>query len=337
MFFCFIGLSQDRIKTYFNNSNTIELKSKKIDIKNKKDIFFTNIIRLSYVDDILIISDQDPDYNMKILNLETGYLRKFGRKGRGPNEMQRNMSFFSVDYLSNKLYVSDLPFFYVYSVQNLKSNISDDPISKINVPNDRSSSFLSSTYLKGKIVGNTYGHPFEVFNIKTKSNIGKFEYKNGDALVNQSNFFSHPFEDKVVSLGVFSDNLCVYTINGNTIQQKEQPWDQENSKVKTKTVGKEKKKTYAQHSKLGFLDGTTSGKYIFTLYSGKSYSDSESFFQASTTNLIYVFNWDAKPIKKYKLDVNVRSISYDNKNSILYASCYDDFGIPYIVKFDLEN
>ena len=329
----YIGFSQERINTYFNNVKTIKLKSIKVEIKNEKEIFFTDVIYLDYIDNLLILSDDDPNFTMKILNLETGYLRKFGRKGRGPNELQKRFSRFSVDYTSNKLYISDFPNFYVYSIDDLKKGIDDIPISKFNLPSDKGSSFLSSTYSNGKIIGNTYEYPLEIYNINTKSGFGKFEYNNGGALVNQSGFYSHPIEDKIAYLETFSDKMGIYSIKGNNVKLKELPWDYK-SKVKTKTVGK---KTYAKQSKLGFINGTTSEKYIFTLYSGKQYSDSESFFLGNLTDVVYVFDWETRPIKKYKLDKEVRAISYDKKNNVIYASCYDELGTPYIAKFELDD
>ncbi len=326
---CFSAISQKKIKTYFKDVSTLELKSQEVKIINNQDIFFSNIIAMNYIDDLLILTDQDPTYAMKIVDLRTNTVRNFGRKGRGPNELQRNISIFSTDYVTRKLYVNDLPNYCVYAIDSLKKGI-DDQVLKFKIPVGKES-YLSSTYCNGNIVGSTFINRIGIYNIKTKKSFGKFAYAKGGAMVHQSSFYSHPSKNKVAFLESFSEKMGIYTINDNDIELEELPWD-EKSKSKTTTS---EGKTFARHYKLGFIHATTSEKYIYSLYSGKPYSDSESFFQASTTDIIYVFDWDAKPIKKIQLDQKVRTISIDKKNNILYASAYNE-GIPYLIKYELK-
>jgi hypothetical protein len=77
-------------------------------------------------------------------------------------------------------------------------------------------------------------------------------------------------------------------------------------------------------SKNGFITADVTNKYIYSLYSGKVINTSsiKELSDSFLSKYIYVFDWEGKPVKRYELDQEVRSITVDEKNNILYAASY---------------
>ncbi len=73
-------------------------------------------------------------------------------------------------------------------------------------------------------------------------------------------------------------------------------------------------------TKYAYLSITSNKKYIYSLYSG---GDAEK----TTSNRIFVFNWDGKFIKEMTLDREISNIYIDAKNNILYCNGDRDGGI----------
>ena len=70
-----------------------------------------------------------------------------------------------------------------------------------------------------------------------------------------------------------------------------------------------------RNSSACFLDGTTSDKYIYLLYSGKSYD--EGGFEKG--KYVVIFDWEGNKIKVLELDREAYGITLDKEDNELYA------------------
>ena len=77
-----------------------------------------------------------------------------------------------------------------------------------------------------------------------------------------------------------------------------------------------------------------SKKFVYALYEGVI-TDATSDEQTSSV-YIFKFDWDGNLVQSYFLDSYVRTISVSNDDSVLYANVFDDDGMSFVVKYNLE-
>ena len=82
-------------------------------------------------------------------------------------------------------------------------------------------------------------------------------------------------------------------------------------------------------TRVAFLGGTTTNKYIYLLYSGKKFKEEKSF----RGDQIFIYDWDLNPIKQITLDREVFQISVSRDDKTLYS--YDEL-TGYIVSTALN-
>ncbi len=204
---------------------------------------------------------------------------------------------------------------------------------------------LSKTLFLG--FGNNKGKRFTLFDLEkqTKMNVGDFPdsdiHKDAEPFFrNQaySGYFNYNSElDKVIYMSMESEMFEIFNIvedsmtlaygNYTTIPQYIP------GSVKLKQNTKEEKFTNGK-GRLVYL--VTSVDKIFLLYEcyPKGASDSDiSAYLSSKADLLLVFDWNGKPIQKYKLDCMVTELGYDSKRNRLYA--IKPKPDPEIVYFDL--
>lgn len=70
-----------------------------------------------------------------------------------------------------------------------------------------------------------------------------------------------------------------------------------------------------EKTKFGFVNGCTTDKYIYLLYSGKSIFGKN----ADQSNSIYVYDWSGNPIKKMQFKENISSFTILNNDSEIYV------------------
>ncbi len=87
-----------------------------------------------------------------------------------------------------------------------------------------------------------------------------------------------------------------------------------------------------KESKMAFLSGAATDKYIYLLYSGRVIGT--DFYFALKSNTILVFDWDGNPIIRYNLDVDINTFTVSEDNKIIYA-IVNGKEDTYLVKFNL--
>lgn len=310
----------DPFENFFDSAGTKELVGEEVQL-NSDSLYFSHLFEMLWADNLLIVSDSDSGYNLKIIDLTTGQARRFCKQGRGPYEMKAPISTFSFDSKNRLLYVTDNVNYYRFSLDSLKGNV-DIPLSYIEIKNN-GGNFLHSTYANdGYVVGGSYENKVSTMNITNYKTTQKYNYHNGP-LVEQAFFYNHPnksmcvyFESKSAAMG-----LVEYE-NGKIELNEKSWWKSEEKEVVSENI---RKTVPSMNPKNGFITSAVTSKYIYTLYSGKILKgrDPEALMDFFTSDMIYVFDWKGNPIKKYKLDRKVRSIAIDDKDEVLYAGSFE--------------
>jgi len=324
----------ENIAIFFNKTDTFFLNSESVFIRFNEDTQLNNVAEMIYIDSLLIIYDYNINYKMKVADLRKKTIYNFGKKGRGPKELKSPYMKYSIDHASNKMYVSDLPDYCVYSIDSLRQG-NMDMIFRFDIKSD-SISFFSSVFCSDYIIGGAIRKRFGLYNIKEGKSILKYDFeKKQGALTSQANFYNHPFKNKVAYFQLFSEVMGILTINNNDININEKVWWKNNDKEIN-----DNNRTFIEPSKDRrncFINASVSNKYLYSLYSGKPLGSSiETLNESLSSDIIYVFDWEGNPIKKLKLDRKIQSLAIDNQDEILYAtSLENDESI--IIKFKINE
>ncbi|QTD39272.1 hypothetical protein JL193_04460 [Polaribacter batillariae] len=174
--------------------------------------------------------------------------------------------------------------------------------------------FSSAAYSNGYIIGSSDNKRFGSYNLTNKTSVEKFEYPKGKGILSdQYCFQSHPSKNFVVGVQLYSKIISILEINNNNLHLKELVWWQ-NTNKQLQSGNEITKQISSLEDKNCFLDVATTKDYIYVLYSGKPYGNTKaSVGKSYLSNLIYVFNWKGEPVKKFKLDKEVISITIDKK------------------------
>ena len=90
---------------------------------------------------------------------------------------------------------------------------------------------------------------------------------------------------------------------------------------------------FSKDGKMGFSDVACNEKYVFTLYSGRTYRIHGTTCHHCEHLLIY--DWDGNPVKHLVLDKPLFTMNYDAQSNKLYGVGYDPEGC--ILEYDLEG
>ena len=342
--FLIISCSHEKnnnFKNYFKNTSIINIKSERVPIE-KDTLFIGYSWKINYADSLIIVNDVNNFYRMKIIDLRTKKMRNFGKIGKGPNEYFSSAPFNNISITqSKKIYINDQTRYYSYNLDDLINNI-DTPISKI-VIDPKNNGFTGSytSFCNGDyIIGAAFHKRFALYNINTKVGKTDYEYERGSHLSNGTMFYNHPTENKVAFIMNSHESIGTLTIKNDSIDMKELTWWKHSDKEVSEKTGNSVSTSvnWSIDSRECFRDAVTSNEFIYVLYSGKnSYIKKTGKLRTdrNDSKWVYVFDWEGNPIKVYKLDQEVRCITLDRKNNVLYSLSLNN-GNPYLIKFKLN-
>ncbi len=333
--FCLLSLfgcantPKDKFVDSFQHVGIIKLYSHPIRLE-KEALQLSYIFEMVERDSLLIINEfPDPHYCMKIIDLSKNTVRNFGKKGKGPSEIQSGSCNFSIG--NNNLYVSDRINYFTYSIDSLKKTI-DNPVFKLYF-RPKEASFLNTTYCNGFVVGGTIRNRIGLYNTLTKQIVCKYGYEVGP-MVEQAFYYSNPSKNLVAYFQSRSATMGILEITDNDVTMKEFSWWKSAQKESVGDNGRISALP-AKDERNGFITAAVTEKYIYALYSGKTMNRRtiESLSNAFLSEYVYVFDWQGKPVKRYLLDQEVRSIAVDKNDETLYAASYK--GEPHLIKYKL--
>lgn len=294
------------------------------------------------IDSLLIIMDKKTsEHGLHIINVnQEKFIASTAKKGRGPKEIQIPLglnldpenprSFNTYARLKNKIFT--------FNLDSILTKENYFPQEKI----EFSESYLMPVQIQNKQFIAT--GPFEKGRYRiSDSSCSNHEYKYGypydpskknvsnqtKSLAYQGKFTIQPGGNHLSFSTTNCGVLEFFRVNKNSIKKiKEHHFYNPDYEAKSNTSA-----PLSGENKMGFTGRSATKDYLYLLYSGRTFIKYRNQFLYG--NIMLVFNWNGEPVKYYKLDKAVRSISVTDNNKTLYA--YASLPQPSILKYKLNH
>lgn len=88
---------------------------------------------------------------------------------------------------------------------------------------------------------------------------------------------------------------------------------------------------YDRKSKIGFCALDSDDKYVYALYSGRTFE--KAGMESHYCDYLFVYDWNGVPVKCYYLEIPLYSMKYDRDNNSIYGIGYNPEGVLIEYKF----
>ena len=88
---------------------------------------------------------------------------------------------------------------------------------------------------------------------------------------------------------------------------------------------------FSKNNKVGFCAVDCDDKYVYALYSGKTFNKFGTLNHHCENLLIY--DWNGNPVKRYILDIPLYSMRYNRETHSIYGIAYNPEGI--LIEYEL--
>lgn len=291
----------------------------------KSDYPVDSILKPDFIysfDDFIILSEPQSDYLLSLYNIQTKDFYRCINKGNGPDELpdiQQIGLFNSHDAFFVKSTFAEK----IFTFKSIDNRI--DTLSAISIPDNLVSLFVDDDLL----ISSQYGNKrYSIYNYKNKSGIefGESIPYNNFSQENVSHILqglcTGSIEKKRIAwFSIYGDAYEIYDYSapGNIKTIKQVLTLLPVSVMQSGTPSMDAK------TKLGVPSVTSSDKYIYALYNENTLFDAASlrddvFFSKK----ILVIDWDGNPVKLIHTDKELRSISFNRQQNILYGIGKDE-------------
>lgn len=302
-------------------------------------------VRAIMIDSFLILKDlKAKAYNFHIINIHKEKLIKsFGKAGRGPKEIEIPLGFNINSRKGRNIntYARTKKKLFCFNIDSLLQNDQYEPC----LVKRFKGNYLTPVLLQNNQFIST--GPFEkgryrISDSSLKSHNFKYNYPNDPdksnvprptkSMVYQGNYALQPhgkyFAFAAGSCGVIE----IFESKDETVEKiKNHHFYNPDYHV---TSEKEMRAPInAKKNRNGFVDLCATQKYLYALFSGRTFWEYRKKFAYGKD--VLVFDWKGNPIMHYKLDKAVRCIGVDKTNSLLYA--YAALPEPSILKYSLVH
>lgn len=312
----------DSFQDFFRESRILSLEKVPFE-PDESSPFFTNMFILGYIDSVIVVNELlDTDFTFKLIDLKSGRVKKFGKRGEGPNELLSDGGYFLLDHENNHLIIGDGYFNYVYEVEELfKENVLPIESFRFDTGDDRLMGHR--VMASGSVFGSSYLKRFASYDI-SESLFNTYEdYPGGEsqALANQAYFLAHPTKFRIAyGMRSFPEFGIISEENGQ-LEIKKWNWGDINSHVEERSDGT-RASTGSLEDELHFFSTAGGNKSIFFLHSGAKLRDPDGRVRREglLTDKVYQLDWKGNPIAVLNLGQEVKAIAVDPEENYLYAS-----------------
>ena len=282
-------------------------------------------------EDILIIKDRKSKPMVHLFSIENKkYIKSFGVNGRGPGEF---LNINSIDYSpSNKIY-----WFYDGTLKRLTGFSPDimlssseqvSPYKIIAITNEVAlykPQWLNTNILVGTLSFSDERLAFIDFGgdlIKTTGRLPKLNNNIPEGML--SSFYGGTLrlnKDRIVVASKYCDMIDFYDEKGSEMMRLRGP-EGFNPELEMLEVPGMKGPITAigNKTRIGYQDVCATDDYIYLLYSGRSRKfEVENNIVMSSGRIIYVIDWEGKPIARLSLDYDLRFFSVDESKKQIYG------------------
>lgn len=289
------------------------------------------------LDSLIIVKEESNQYMYSVFRLpELEYMASFGEKGEGPKDLifpERmriiNDTIFIYDRALcklNLLYISpegNVKYSYGYNNYRFAGlyniiYLNDSLFVGFNYSNDTRISIIDNDSLYMASVC----YPQDDLQI---SNIQK-------SLVYQGSMLKHPYKNKFVFASLYGRVLEIFQLNGDNkdmsiVASRYEMFPECEPCDATNRISA----NFTENNVTGFLAVSSSEKYIYLLYSGRTIKDKNKNF----SNTIEVYDWNGDYVKTIKLNKELSSFCISSDETYVYGVSYDDKG-GYLYSFNIN-
>lgn len=126
--------------------------------------------------------------------------------------------------------------------------------------------------------------------------------------------FLRPQGGKIVLASRFSDRIEIFDLVAKTSKLIKGPENFDFAFEPVEVAGMEMSMR-TDKTRFAFTNGAVTDRFIYLLYSGRQHETE----MPNDNEIIYVYSWDGKPVKKLKLDRPVMSFTVSDDDTIIYA------------------
>ncbi len=327
----------ESLEDYFNNS-AVQLENHIVKVD---DLFLGQVWDIEGFGDYLILLDDHQERYFSLIDLNRNRLiKRFGTKGRGPQEMMEPVGI-GIHHSNNtfQMLLRNPERFVEYSIDSLlqqntanylevvKFNFKEESLYNISPLYDGKRYVGTGLFHRGK-----YGITNEMGVLDTvvgsihipddQRNIDYYQL----GMVYQGITKSHPSESKFVHASTSSDLIEI--VDSKSFESKHFQSYFPKVTIHNGMVGE------TPDSRIGFIALKVTSKYIYALFSGRTVMDQGGL--AFSSNRLYVFNWDLMPIASYVLDkdVNCFFVTEDDKSIYSTTDINDEMQL---VKWNMQH
>ncbi|AMC11875.1 hypothetical protein Lupro_11630 [Lutibacter profundi] len=334
---CLISCKKSNQIIISNNIKTFSQfpKESKIAFKNLVEFKLGNPRQIKVIDSTLILGNyaSGQEYYLHNYSLSTGkFSIPYIRKGRDKNEI---IGLATIGFSDNYLWLNDF-------TGKKMMLIDKDKVIKDSIINLAKISFNTNRNYRSILIDNLQiiatGNKKSKFKVQiidlTTGNIneefGELKFFSEGLpldIINQATYSQtliKPTKDKLVLAYTHTDIIEIFDLKTKKSISLHGPEKFDSTFKIFRNVWFENEKT-----RVAFIDGTATNKYIYLLYSGKNFSNENAY----KGNYLFVYDWDMNPIKKVKLDIEVYQICITNDDKTIYS--YDE-NTKHIVYADIN-
>lgn len=334
--FIFLSLFTSCMKSKKNYSNNyIHIDYQKVPLSEH---IIGSAEGMHFIDSFLVILDSKTDSLFHIMNLKNMKWKDFGTKGQGPMEFLHPFHF---QHQENgilcvwDLFKSSMTKLYINNIYYNKK-LQQQKILSIN---DERSTFssLPTKYNTFISLGAYENEMFKLldYNGNLLKSFFEYPYKNKTekdipaktrALTYQGQMMANPSLDKFCFACIYAPIINFYKIYKDSIVL-----IKSNNKGYPSYTIDNKSSLITSDNKAAYSQIYTTNKYIYALYSGKSWKEYERFFLRSQT--IEVYDWNGELIKTYSTSIPLTLICVSPDDKTIYAIADDPD--PQLLVFNL--
>ncbi|WP_106831894.1 BF3164 family lipoprotein [Parabacteroides pacaensis] len=337
----FFSCTQEKISDpldYFSHSSSLKAEET-IDLEKYNILSPTNIM---YGNNLLIMEDRNQNELLHIIDMRSQVCVHGVKKGEGPNEI---ISFGSVEYTDNMVYYYDIAKKIIYQMdpyQSIKDTLMHykeymrlDTDSRPFILSKIDSNFVATGIFKDKryLLISPHGECKNYFvDYPFFESTKDFTPMETSILYISSYFAIKPDQTKFICVAQKAGVISFCQVNNGEIEEYKRisyhaPLVRQTKDTNMPAIA------YKKDNKVAFCGVACNDKYIYALYSGRSFtSHGDESFQCEH---LLVYDWNGNPIKRYHLDKPLFSFCLDSDNQVVYGITFSPEGN--VVKYNLEK
>lgn len=319
---CSKSKKADSFDEYFSSAKEISLERIPFEPVSGSP-FFSNMFLLGYIDSVIVVNEMfDRDFTFKLVDLKSGKVKKFGKRGEGPNELISEAGYFLIDHQKHQLIIGDGYFNYVYEVDDL---FQEDalPVESFRFQTGDDRFMGHKVIVEGEVFGASYLKRFASYNVKNELFQTYEGYPDGEiqALAHQAYFLVHP-KDFKIAYGMRSyPEFGIIKKVDEQLEIEKWNWGDETSKVEENADGS-REVVGSLDDELHFFSTAAGNESMYFLYSGAKLREEDGQIRKTglLPQVVYQLDREGSPKAVIKLDQVVKAIAVDPDEKLLFAA-----------------